>query len=121
MPLDLADIRKLKVELRRDLEALERLEAMITMRNSTNGAPKQASLPLPENADSKPSLRGTITAVLERATKPLRPHEIVTLVIERGYPFPSPRKGMSSVTKVLFREQGKTVEKMKDGTYVLKR
>jgi hypothetical protein len=119
MPLDLADIRKLKVELRRDLEALERLEAMITLRGSN--APKESARSLPENGDGKPSLRGTVMAVLERATKPLRPAEIVSLVSERGYPFPSPRKGMGSVTKVLFREQGKSVEKQKDGTYVLKK
>jgi hypothetical protein len=120
MPLDLADVQKLKVELRRDLEALERVEKMIARRNSTIPKPSVTTAP-PESADGKPSLRGTVMAVLERATKPLRPTEIVELVAERGYPFTSKRKGMGSVTKVLFRQLGKSVEKLKDGTYVLKR
>jgi hypothetical protein len=121
MPLDLADIRKLKTELRRDLEALERTEAIIIRTSNNNGASKHATASAVETSDNKPSLRGTIMAVLERSVKGLRPTEIVQLVIDRGYPFPSPRKGMGSVTKVLFREQGKSVEKLKDGTYVLKR
>ncbi len=119
MPLDLAEIRKLKTELRRDMEALERMEALVTMRQSSNGTPKQVTLPLSDGS-GKPSLRGTVMAVLERATKPLRPTEIVELVAERGYPFASPRKGMGSVTKVLFRQLGKSVEK-KDGKYALKK
>jgi hypothetical protein len=118
MPLDLAEIRKLKVELRRDLDALDRLEALVAMRQKSNGSPQQVTVPLP---DAKPSLRGTVMAVLERSSKPLRPTEIVALVAERGYPFASTRKGMGSVTKVLFRQLGKSVEKLKDGTYVLKK
>jgi hypothetical protein len=120
MPLDLADIRKLRGELRRDLDALDRLEALITMRQNPNGSPKQ-TLAIPDDAAHKPSLNDTVIDVLRRAKKPLRPAEIVQLVADTGYPFGSLRKGMGSVTKVLVRQKGKTVEKQSDGTYVIKK
>jgi hypothetical protein len=121
MPLDLADLRKLKAELRRDLDALDRLETLITMRQNPNGSPKK-TLTIPEDAAAhKPSLNDTVIDVLKQSKKPLRPSAIVQLVADRGYPFGSLRKGMGSVTKVLVRQKGKTVEKQADGTYVIKK
>jgi hypothetical protein len=120
MPLELADIRKLKAELRRDLDALDRLETLITMRQNPNGSPKR-TMAIPEDAAHKPSLNDTVIDVLRQSKKPLRPSAIVQLVADRGYPFGSLRKGMGSVTKVLVRQKGKTVEKQADGTYVIKR
>ena len=120
MSLELADIRKLKTELRRDLEALDRLETLITMRQSPNGSAKRV-LAIPEDAIRKRSLNDMVIAVIRESKKPLRASEIVETVADRGYPFGSLRKGMGSVTKVLVRQKGKTIEKQGDRTWIAKK
>jgi hypothetical protein len=117
MSLELADIRKLKAELRRDLEALERIEALITTRQNPNGSSKR-TLAISEDVIGKRSLNDMVITVIRESKKPLRASEIVGTVADRGYPFGSLRKGMGSVTKVLVRQKGKTIEKQPDGTWV---
>jgi hypothetical protein len=117
MPLELTDVRKMKAEARRDLEAIERVEAIL-LRQSPNGKPAQ-ELPInPDDNASKLRLTETVIAVVRESKEPLRPIEIVEHVIARGYPFSSPRQGLGSVTKVLVRQMGKTLTRLANGTYV---
>ena len=121
MPLDLVEIRKLKVELRRDLDALDRLEALVNMRQKSDGSSKQqAGLPLPDEG-GKPSLRGNCDGCSRKGIETTATHGDRHPRYGAWHHFTSPRKGMGSVTKVLFRQLGKSVEKLKDGTYVLKK
>ena len=120
MSLELADIRKLRTELRRDLEALDRLEVLITMRQSPNGSSKRV-LAISDDVIRKSSLNDLVIAVIRESRKPLRASEIVKTVADRGYPFVSLRKGMGSVTKVLVRQKGKTIEKQADGSWAAKK
>lgn len=118
MQLDIADIRKLKLELRRDLEAVERTEALVLARQRPNGSAASV-VPSTHDEEAKPSMLALIIEAL-RPDKRLRPKEIVAAV-GLVHPFESVRKGMSSITSVLTRQKGKTIEKLSDGRYMLKK
>ena len=105
--------------MRRDLEALERIEAML-LRQSSNGKPPKEAIPLTteEAAVKLVGLTDVVIAVVRESKEPLRPKDIVEHVMARGYPFKSARQGMGSVTKVLVRQMDKKLTRLANGTYV---
>ena len=117
MSVNEADIKRMKSELKKDLEALERVEAMLRK----DASPSIGNVPPSSNNGSGRDLRGLVLAILHEAKasrRNLRPSEIVQAAIAKGYPFKSDRHGMGSVTKVLTRLRLKNlVERTKDGTY----
>jgi hypothetical protein len=123
-----ADIKRMKTELRRDLDALERVEAMLqrhsSIGHSSNGHtnPSIGSAPPSVPNGSGRDLRGIVLKILNDARlsqKSLRPSEIARLAQNTDYPFKSHKNAMGSVTKVLTRLLRKQlVDKKGDGTYL---
>jgi hypothetical protein len=124
MTIDLAGIKRMKAELRRDLDALERVEALFARQPSDQDNsphhPAAPTLTSTAKLKSRAALRDVVTQILQQSRKPLRPTEIVEIAAERGYPFASLRKGMGTVTSVLHRYKGKGIQKLDDGTYIWK-
>ena len=123
MPVSEADIKRLKAEKKRQMEAIERdLEALDRVEAMLNGQP--TVVPKAHRAsDSSPRtrLRDLVLGILWKADHPLFPQEIVKLAIEKGYEFKSARNGLGSVTSVLSRKKGESVDKLPDGRWIAKK
>jgi predicted nuclease with TOPRIM domain len=116
----LADIPRLRVELKRnlekaqsnleaaqrDLEALERVEALL----------RQAASKL---VSKHSRLRDLVLEILRKAECPLNPGEIVERAKQHGWEFETDRNGWSSVNTVLSRRKRKVrdVRKLSDGRW----
>jgi hypothetical protein len=123
-----ADIKRLKAEkqreldakqraveaLRHDLEALERIEAML------NGQPLATPRRKVIESSSRTQLRDLVLGILAKS-EPLLPREIVELAIKQGYKFATPRSALGSITSVLSRKKGKGVHKLPDGRWMAER
>ena len=124
MALELAEIRNLRIELKRDLDALARVEALLLRQKTLPATPvyiSKSSRTRSAGRTARSALRDLVMQVLEQSKKPLRPTEIVNIAAAKGYPFASIRKGMGTVTSVLARHRGKgKIEKLPDGTYISK-
>jgi hypothetical protein len=122
VPVSEADIKRLKAEkkrqmeaIERDLEALERVEAML---NGQSTPVTKTHVRAASDSSPRTRLRDLVLEIVWKAPNPLFPQEIVKLAIEKGYPFASARNGLGSVTSVLSRKKGKGVHKLPDGRWV---
>jgi hypothetical protein len=111
------DIRRLRREAERDLEALARVESMLARRNGASPV---------EHADPDKKVRGqlkqfVIVALKAAGINGLRPNEVLKSVKDKGYQFNSEDGAAASISTVLGRllTKDKRVEK-KDGKYLWK-
>ena len=126
------DIKRLRQEAERDLDALKRVEAMLA-REKTNGnktAPVTAEDVESGAADTIPptkiapkataGLQATVVNIMkERGPNGCRPRDVVAALRATGYPFKNAAVAASSVSTALKRlkERG-DVEKKISGNYV---
>lgn len=123
-----ADIKRLKAEkqreldakqraveaLRHDLEALERIEAML------NGQPLATPRRKVIESSSRTRLRDLVLGILAKSD-PLLPREIVELAIKQGYRFTTPVSALGSITSTLSRRKGRGLKKLPDGRWTIEK
>ena len=96
------DIKRLRKELERDLEAIARVEAMITRDNPKpyNGVAATRDKPLGANT----GLKQMVMAIMEEAApRGLRTKDVTASVIERGYTFRNKQTASASISTALNR------------------
>jgi hypothetical protein len=109
MTISSEEIKKLRRELERDLEALERVEKLLAKRSATMGQ----SLGVVVGSESPRLMTQTLDAIRLAGTSGLRANEVVEALIEKGYPFKDKKKGASSVSTTLKRlVKKKQIEKV---------
>jgi hypothetical protein len=121
------EIAKMKLELRKDLEALERVERLLASRNGAQAEPAPAphntrplsELPPPDQ--SEPVELGVKTlciAGLQRAGElGAAPKDLLRYFKERGYVFSSDANGSASITTALSRLVNAGKVRRADGRY----
>lgn len=112
------DIKRLRREAERDLEALARVEAMLARRNGFAVAPNVRN----DEGKERGQLKQLAIEVLRTAASDgLRPGEVLKAVRERGYSFKSADGAAASISTVLTRlaNKDRKVEK-KNGKYFWK-
>jgi hypothetical protein len=120
MSISLADLKRLKASLKRDLDAVEHVEALLAREdaNSTH-IPRTVRS---RAAATKPSNAGLTDAVVNILKhSPLRPSGLIKPLADKGYKFDSPKKALSSISTVLAPGGSKGIEKLPDGTYTCKK
>jgi hypothetical protein len=116
--MDLSDIKALKQELAKDLEAIERVEAML--KRSSNGASapttsstsERVSDALAASSDRSPGVNTGLQELVVQIVaqnRGIRASEVKNKLMERGYKFRTPANAASSVFSALKRlvESGK--------------
>ena len=111
MAISEQDIRKLRRDLERDLEAVSRVEALLARRNG---------LRTPDTPSTDTKERGRLKQLcieVVKSSSGVRPKDIAKTVSDRGYKFKSEQGAAASTSTVLQRLlKAKQVEK-KNGLY----
>jgi hypothetical protein len=125
MTISVEEIRKLRRELERDIEALNRVEALLartaTQPLAERGGPGLTHASNDDAAtENKKLTPQTIDVIRQAGPSGIRASEVVKELIKRGYEFTTKKAGASSVATTLKRlVRQKKIEK-KDRLYSLK-
>lgn len=110
------DIRRLRRELERDLEAVNRVEALLARKNGVG--PTTATT---QARGARGELKRLTIEVLKAAgVEGMRPVNLLKAVTERGYAFRSEKGAAGSVSTVLKRLVEKKKVEKKDKMYIWK-
>jgi|SRR6266850_987847 len=119
------EITKLKQELRKDLEALERVERLISGRNGAHAEhvpviqPTRplSELPPPEQGKARGVKQLCIEGLKIAGTIGAAPKDLLKYCKEQGYPFTSDTNGSASITTALSRMVDAGNVRREDGRY----
>lgn len=103
--MDIDQVRKLRQELERDLEAVRRVEILLNKRLAASGIKPEATGTMPkQHLEQSVALTPlTLQVIKDSAPRGLRAMEVQSALTKRGYRFTSKEAGASSVATTLKR------------------
>jgi hypothetical protein len=109
MTLNADEIRKLRRELERDIDALNRVETLLERRSSLSSTERVKVADDGATGDSAKLTPQTLEVLRASGSTGLRATEVVKELMQRGYPFKNKESAASSVATTLKRlvKQGK--------------
>jgi hypothetical protein len=125
MALTIAEITRLKDELRKDLEALERVERLMASRNGHHVEPPDHLSPPPQYEPAEPAVHVPPIGLKHLCIQGLKlvhvmgaaPKDVLAYCRQQGYVFSSDASGSASVTTALGRLVESGQVKKADGRY----